>query len=305
MRISTTTMYEQGIARISEIQAQQVKLQEQISTGKKFNSPSEDPIGAARALELTRSKETNDNYANIRKTAENSLTILESNLDSVTNLMLSAQSQLVAAGNGALSNLERGFIANELQNTLDSMVALGNAQDASGKYLYSGFSTNTKPFVLNGGTNNFDYMASNGSIKLEVASNQEMPVNFAGNQVFQNGTDAFTTLQDIITLLNTPITDAATQATYNNGLATAIDGMKSSLDNVLNVRATIGGRLNQLDELNVAGSALDLQYQSALSDVQDLDYAQALSDFTKTQTLLEAAQKTFSSTVKLSLFDFI
>lgn len=306
MRISTGTIYREGINRISEIQSEQVRLQNQLSTGKKFTSPKESPIEAARALELSTFMDVNNVYGDIRKTAENSLTLVENNLSSVTDFIISVQSTLVGAGNGALSDDERFSIASELQSTLEGLVSLANTQDASGKYLYSGYKNTEKPFTLNGITNRYEYGGDSGaSIGVEVAANTTIGVNFGGDEVFQGSTDVFAEIQDIIALLEVPITDATTQANFTGGLATAIGAMKDSLSNTLNVRATAGGRLNQIDSLNISGSALNVQYQTALSDIQDLDYAKALSDYTKTEVMLQAAQKTFSSTVKLSLFDYL
>lgn len=306
MRLSTNTIYSRGISTIQSIQSDQVKLQNQLSTGKRFSSPQEDPIAAARALEIKTNMKVNDDFAYVRKTAESNLTILEGNLSGVTDHLLAAKSKIISAGNGSLSDNERNFIAADLQSTLDGLVGLANAQDASGKYMYAGFKSDTKPFELNGGTGLYDFNGdSSNHINIDVGSNTTMAINAAGDEVFQNGMDTFGALQDMITLLKTPITDAATQATFTAGVATGIDNLTSSLNNVLNVRASVGGRLNQLESLDTAGSALDVQYQTSLSDIQDLDYASALSEFTKTQTMLEAAQKTFSSTAKLSLFDYM
>ncbi len=306
MRLSTNTIYSRGISTIQSIQSDQVKLQNQLSTGKRFSSPQEDPIAAARALEIKTNMKVNDDFAYVRKTAESNLTILEGNLSGVTDHLLAAKSKIISAGNGSLSDNERNFIAADLQSTLDGLVGLANAQDASGKYMYAGFKSDTKPFELNGGNGLYDFNGdSSNHINIDVGSNTTMAINAAGDEVFQNGMDTFGALQDMITLLKTPITDAATQATFTAGVATGIDNLTSSLNNVLNVRASVGGRLNQLESLDTAGSALDVQYQTSLSDIQDLDYASALSEFTKTQTMLEAAQKTFSSTAKLSLFDYM
>jgi flagellar hook-associated protein 3 FlgL len=306
MRLSTNTIYSRGISTIQSIQSDQVKLQNQLSTGKRFSSPQEDPIAAARALEIKTNMKVNDDFAYVRKTAESNLTILEGNLSGVTDHLLAAKSKIISAGNGSLSDNERNFIAADLQSTLDGLVGLANAQDASGKYMYAGFKPDTKPFELNGGNGLYDFNGdSSNHINIDVGSNTTMAINAAGDEVFQNGMDTFGALQDMITLLKTPITDAATQATFTAGVATGIDNLTSSLNNVLNVRASVGGRLNQLESLDTAGSALDVQYQTSLSDIQDLDYASALSEFTKTQTMLEAAQKTFSSTAKLSLFDYM
>ena len=50
MRISTNTLYQNGIARISSMQAEQSKLQQQISASKRILTPSDDPVAARRKL---------------------------------------------------------------------------------------------------------------------------------------------------------------------------------------------------------------------------------------------------------------
>ena len=133
-----------------------------------------------------------------------------------------------------------------------------------------------------------------------------MSINVTGDSLFQSGGyDVFDTLSNLVTLLNTPITNAATQAAFSSGLSTAIGNLQGSVDNVLNVRTAIGTKLNELDTLDTAGTDRDLQYSQSLSDLQDLDYTAALSDLAKQQTIMEAAQKSFVKTTSLSLFDFI
>ncbi len=90
-----------------------------------------------------------------------------------------------------------------------------------------------------------------------------MDVSVSGQEVFlANGTDVFSTLNDIINLLNTPITDATTQAAFSSGLATAMTNMQTSVDNIMNVRAAVGSKLNELDTLDISGQDRDLQYQN-------------------------------------------
>jgi flagellar hook-associated protein 3 FlgL len=297
-------MFHSGISKITSLQSDQSKLQNQISTGKKFTTPAEDPVGAARALEVSHHKEVNNTYATVRKTAISNLETVEASLTNVTNLLVSAQSTLVAAGNGAYSNKERANIATNLQNSLDALVGMANGKDVYGNYLYSGFKSDSPAFVAT--ATGATYSGDSNVQLLQVDAQRQMEVSVSGDSVFQaGGNDVFATMRNIITLLNTPITDATTQAAFTSGLATAIDGMKASADTVLNVRASVGSRLNELDSLDLAGQDRDLQYDSALLDIQDLDYASAISDFTRNETILEAAQKTFSATTQLSLFKYI
>lgn len=304
MRISTNTIYNTGISKLNSLQSDQSRLQLQLSTGKRILSPSDDPTASARALQVSNAESINLKYADNRKTAESNLNTIESNLTSVTDLLVSAQSSLVAAGNGAYSDKERGFIATDLQNKLESLLNLANTKDESGNYLYAGFKSSTQPFVAN--STGASYAGDSNQLAIQVDDSRQMAVAVTGDTVFQGGGhDVFATLSNIVSLLKTPITDATTRATFTAGLATAIGGTQSSLDNVLNARAGVGNKLNELDALNDAGADRDLQYKSSLSDLQDLDYASALSDLAKSQTIMEAAQKSFVSTTSLSLFKFI
>ncbi|WP_029149148.1 flagellar hook-associated protein FlgL [Methylophilus sp. 5] len=301
MRISTNTIYQSGTNQLMNLQGDLNKLSIQTATGKRVNSPADDPVAAARILELNTAKDQNANYTSTRKTAETLLQTYEANLTSVTDAIQSIQSSLIAAGNGSYTDAERAKLANELQGNLDTLKGLANTKDSQGNYMYSGYATTTVPFD----TNN-DYVANTTRTQLQIDVQSKLPVTFTGDQVFgANGSNVFTNLQNIIGLLNTPITDSTTQATFNTGLATSIDSMQDSLDRVLNTRSEIGSSLNLIDTLNSTGDSLDLQYDASISTLQDLDYAQALSDISKKTTILQAAQKAFVATSNISLFSLI
>jgi flagellar hook-associated protein 3 FlgL len=304
MRISTNTIYQSGITKIGNLQAEQVKLQQQISTGKRITLPSDDPIASAQALEISHAQKANASLAATRQTAQLKLNTIESNLSSITSLLVSAQSSLIGAGNGSYSNQERSFIGAELNGTLEELIGLANTQDSAGNYIYAGFQTDTKPFVAN--ATGATYVGDSNLQNIQVDSQRTMAVNVTGDTAFlAGGNDVFATLSNLVTLLNTPITNAATQATFDAGLATAISNLQGSVDNILNVRAAVGAKLNELDALDTAGADRALQYSKTLSGLEDLDYATALSDLAKQQTIMEAAQKSFVSTTSLSLFQFI
>lgn len=306
MRISTNTIYQSGTSRLMDLQNDLSKLNQQISSGKKVRSPADDPVAAARILELTHAQNMNDTYSNTRNVAKTSLETYETNMTSITNVILDVQTSLVAAGNASYNDQQRHNIASELQGRLDSLIGLVNTKDAQGNYMYSGHKTGTVPYVLNTGTGNIDFQGDTERRSLQVDVQRQMPVTYSGDQLFQaNGNDMFATLQDIIGLLNTPITDATTQQAYTAGLKDTMTKVQNVLDQVLNVRADIGSKLNEIDTLDVTGSDMELQYTASISKLQDLDYTEALSDLAKRSTILEAAQKSYIQTSQLSLFAFI
>ncbi len=303
MRISTNTIYQSGISKINNLQSEQVKLQGQISTGQRMASPSDDPVAAARALEISHAQSINNKFADTRQTAQLKLSGIESNLTSITNVLVATSSSLIAAGNATFSDQDRGFIALELTNTLDAMLSLANKKDTYGNYLHAGFKIDVPPFIANalGAT----YMGDSNAQLLQVDAQRQMAVNITGDSIFQaGGNDLFASLKDLVALLNTPLTPA-TQAAYTAGIATGMASVQAGLDNVLNLRAGVGFKLNELEALDTAGSDRGIQYSRSLSDLQDLDYAAALSDLSKNQTIMEAAQKSFVATTSLTLFDFI
>lgn len=304
MRISTNTIYQNGINRISQIQSDQARLMEQISAKKRILTPSDDPVGAARSLEIQNSQSINTQYARNRQFAENNMDAVEGNLQSVTDAVIAMKGRLVEAGNASYDDSQRAFIAIELRNDLEALIGLANATDGSGNYLYGGYNTTTAPYTQS--ATGATYNGDNQVRQVQVSSSRQLAVTDTGPNVFQaNGNDVFATLTQMVNLLNTPVTNTADAQALKSGLDAANNNLQSTLDNVLTVRARNGSASNELLALNTDGSDRDLQYAKSLSELQDLDYAQALSDLAKQQTVLEAAQKSFVATTSLSLFNLI
>lgn len=308
MRISTQTLFETGANQLGVLQSSLVKTQQQISSGQRILNPSDDPIGAARALEITQSQSINTQYGANRQQAMGALTGVEGTLSSVTALLQEVQTTIVAAGNGVLTDNERGFQATELKGRLEALLGLANSRDALGNYQFSGYQTNTPAFIQT--VTGALYQGDTGQQALQVEATRQMAIGNPGRSVFQGGVpggpaDTFKTLTDLINLLNTPVVTAADKATLAAGLATAGSNMKLSLDNVLTIRASVGSSLQELDALNEAGTDRNLQFSQLLSEIQDLDYTQALTQLSQQQFTLEAAQRSFSTISKLSLFNFL
>ena len=115
----------------------------------------------------------------------------------------------------------------------------------------------------------------------------------------------FTTLTSLVSALREAGEDKTSLAKLSNKLNTASEGLKSSLDNILTVRASVGSRMKELDYLDDSGSDLGIQYDATLSKLQDLDVVKAISQYATQQQTLDAAQKSFKTMSGLSLFNYI
>lgn len=304
MRISTNTIYQTGINKIGELQGDLSRRLQQMSTQKRILSPSDDPVAAARALEIKQALSINTQLASNRVVAENQLSMVDGVMSNVSDLVLSIQSTLVSAGNGSFSNSERTYIASEIRSSLDQMIGLANSKDGAGHYLFSGFENTTPSYVKS--STGASYQGDDNQQFLQVSNGRQMAISDTGKNIFQgNGADVFKTLQELADLLSTPINTPADRAALTAGLISADTNMQQTLDNVLNTRATIGTKLKELDAIELAGQDASLQMTKTLSGLEDLDFAQAVSDLTKQQTILAAAQQSFVKTTSLSLFNYI
>lgn len=299
MRISTQTFFDNGAQRITDAQASLSRTQQQIASGRRILSPSDDPVAAARALVVTQSQALNTQYGTNRGYAKDALTSIDGTLASVTNLIQDVRTTAISAGNGLLNDAERASMATELQGRLDQLIGLANATDGQGNYLFSGFQTATPPFVQTAG--GVQYQGDQGQRQIQVDAARKMTVGVPGQAIFQGGgQDLFKTLNDLITQLNTPGTAGLSAA-----LNTATGNLDLALNNVSSVRAAVGTRMQELDSLDSAGADKGLQYSQTLSTLQDVDYTQAVTELSKQQLTLEAAQKSFAQTSSLSLFQYL
>ncbi|MBX8534213.1 flagellar hook-associated protein FlgL [Pseudomonas cichorii] len=117
--------------------------------------------------------------------------------------------------------------------------------------------------------------------------------------------DLFATLKNLITALQTPVETEADQAALSNTLSTSSRQLSNAQDNVLTVQTSVGSRLNQIEVLDTIGDDLALSYAERLSGLVDADYTESVTEYTSLQVALQAAQQTFVSIQKMSLFEYI
>ena len=301
MRVSTSMIYDQGVIALQKQSAALLHTGQQIATGRKILTPSDDPVGSARALDVSQSKSVNQQFITNQGYAEDALKLVEGQLDGAGEIIQYARDRVLAAGNPALSPADRQSIATDLRSQFDAMLAIAKTRDANGDYLFAGYRSNTPPFEKTdvAGTPGTEYKGDQGSRTMQVSSSRFMSVSFGGEVAYGTaGEGVFKVLGDFITALETG-TDVP------GAVSTALGGLDESLDRVLTTRAQIGSQLVEVEQLGFIGSDLDLQYQTTLSNLQDLDYNEAISRLTQQRTFLEAAQQSFLKTTGLSLFNYL
>ena len=194
MRISTSSFYENAGSKISELQSSLASKQNQISTGRRIQVPSDDPVAAAAALDVQQAAGVNTQFATNRDSAKTALNLQETALTQYTDLLQNIKTLTVAAGDGVLDDSQRKFFAEQLNNDFQNLLGIANTQDSAGNFIFAGFKATTQPFSQTGAS--VIYAGDQGQRLLPVSTSRQLALNDSGDAVFQNiktGNGTFTT----------------------------------------------------------------------------------------------------------------
>lgn len=189
MRISSGMVFDAGVSSINRQTAALLHLQQQVSSGRRILTPSEDPVAAARALEVTQSSDVIAQFTQNQGYATSALGLEESQLTSVGDVLGRVRELAVQAGNSTLAPTARKGIAVELRSRFNELVGLANAKDGTGQHIFSGFMGAATPFggsvdsILAGGE--ILYQGDDGQRTMQVSPNRFIEVSDSGNDVFK------------------------------------------------------------------------------------------------------------------------
>ncbi|MCX7172481.1 MAG: flagellar hook-associated protein FlgL [Proteobacteria bacterium] len=195
MRISTGMIYDSGVRSVQDQTSTLLRSQQQIATGRRMLSPSEDPVAAARALEVNQAKEINTAYGKTQGDAKSTMGLVDSQLSSAADLLTRVRELAVQAGDASLSSSDLRSISSELRAHYDELIGLANSTDGTGQYLFAGFQGSNKPFA-GSVESGVVYQGDDGQRALRVSSSRNLPVSDSGNSIFmdiKNGNGIFTT----------------------------------------------------------------------------------------------------------------
>ena len=194
MRVSSSTLFDASVAEMTRQQAGKMHTQQQVATGRRILTASDDPVAATRALEVSQADAANTQFTSNRDSARATLTLAETYLQSVTSLLQEVRDGVLGAGNGSLSNSNRQTIALGFSGRLQELVGLANSTDGAGQYLFSGFQSRTQPFVDTPA--GMGYFGDDGQRLIQASATRQMAASNSGADVFmriKNGNGTFDT----------------------------------------------------------------------------------------------------------------
>lgn len=189
MRISTAQYYATTAANYQRNLNNVMKTAEQASSGVKVATAADDPVGAARLLQLEQQKSMLGQYSTNITALGTAQAQEESVLDSINDLLQKVSELAVRAGSASLNDDDRKSIGAEVAQAEGQLLNLMNSKDSSGKYIFSGASNTIPPFARNSdGT--YSYQGDQTQLKLKIGDSMELGLNDTGWEVFQQAINA-------------------------------------------------------------------------------------------------------------------
>ena len=295
--LSSSLFFDRASGAMSSLTAQAQKLQDQISTGKKLASASDDVVAYQQLRAIaTASADGTADAANIG-VARTKLTSADTTLTAITTQLQRASELTVQARNGTLNDSDRSAIASELGTIADTIAELANSNDASGQPLFGGADTGAAVVTNADGTHT---LAKSTTPSVPIGAGQSVVPGENATAVLglSGGRNAIDMLAALATALKAGGDTSA-------ALGGALTDLSTATTQVSDVQASLGARGARLDLVSAQLTSAATNRETRRSALEDTDVTQAITDLQKTMTVLQATQASFTKLSSLSLFDYL
>ena len=147
MRITTSMLTDRVVFNMQRSIRRYMDMQTQLSSGRRINKPSDDPIGTQRDLIYRTELKKNEQYRKNIGQGQNWMQSYDSILGDLKNLISSAKEIAIAMSNGVYDEVARESTANEVESIFERLMQLANSE-LEEKSMFSGFRTNAQALVI-------------------------------------------------------------------------------------------------------------------------------------------------------------
>jgi flagellar hook-associated protein 3 FlgL len=232
MRIASSQIYQQGINNMIDISRQLALTQQQVSSGKRFSTPADDPVAASQVVQINQELALRDQYQKNIQQVSSQLSLEDSVLGQATDVLQRIRELTVQAGDGALTAQDRASIATEISTRGDELMSLMNSRTAGGEYLFAGSRGQTQPFQRNS-AGEVVFKGDEKQRRVQVTASSSLAINDSGRSVFADVPSVATTLsissaQGQVIGRGKVVDQSAVDALYPDGLAVQFNAVNAA-----------------------------------------------------------------------------
>jgi flagellar hook-associated protein 3 FlgL len=303
-RITQRLMVGHSLASLQAGLGRLARTQEQLSTGRVINRPSDNPIGTNSAMRLRSETAAQTQYARNADDGLGWLGRIDSTLQSVLPQVNRARELVLqGASSGSNTAASRGALATEVEQIRASVLASANTQYV-GRPVFGGTTTGKQAYdqatgAYVGQPVTQPVPAPGTTVERSVADGVRIRVDVSGPEVFgPAGSDLFKVLDDVVTHLRADPADPA-------ALSGDLDKLDAALRSIRTAVADVGTRYGRLERAAQTAKDVTLDLQASLSEVENVDIAKATMDLQLQEVAYQASLATTARVLQPSLLDFL
>jgi flagellar hook-associated protein 3 FlgL len=286
MRVTQSMLSNNMLRNLSNSYTKLGKLQDQISTQKKFTKPSDDPVSAMLAMNYRTDLNRIEQFQRNIGEAKNWIDSTDDALDKGVLALQRIRELTVQASNGTLDGSQKEHIMEEIKQLKEHLIDVSNTQ-VGGKYIFNGTKTNEPP----PGDGTF----ATGDINLEVFSNIKIKVNMSGDEIFGDMLKDSGNIEGLIKALDEDSSD----------IGSYIGKVDEYIDQLLSGRAKIGAKQNRIELMDDRLQQQEVFSTRILSDNEDVDMEKVIMEMTTQESVHRAALSVGSRIIQPTLVDFL
>jgi flagellar hook-associated protein 3 FlgL len=268
------------------------KVQEQLSTGKLINRPSDDPTGAVSSMRFRVSVAEQKQYARNANDAVAWLNQIDATLSSMTDQTRRARDlALRGANEGSMGPQAREALAIEIDQIREGLLQTANATYL-GRPVFGGITAGGQAYDENGA-----FVGVPGAVTRTVADGVKIRVDVEGPDVVgPDGDNVFDALQGLADALRS--NDQA-------GIRAAADSLSAHQARITDVQSSIGARTNRVEQAQTAAGDAELSLTASLAEIESTDLPKATVDLQLQEVAYQAALAATARVMQPSLLDFL
>lgn len=311
MRITQNMLTQQFLYNITQINNHLQQAQEQMSTGKTLNQPSDNPLAVSQDMAVNAAISQNNSYQSTVSAGLTWMNNTSNTISQISSSLQNIQQNVIKALNSTnqSASAQQGLYETTKQYVQGIEQLVNSQQD--NRYLFNGTNTNLAPLIQGSsivfsGTSS----ASNASINLEISAGIPMNINVtAANLLLTDPTTGSvstanaTGSADLQNTLNSILSDLKTGNQTN--LETQLGNLNNNMQNVTNINAELGSRIQRLTSLQNQLTQFSTNLTNQKGVIEDANMAKVITKFSTDQTIYQAALKMGSQILLPSLVSYL
>ena len=291
-RITQNMLTQHSLGSLQNGLGKLAHLQEQLSTGKTINRPSDNPAGAASAMRLRDTLAATQQY---QRNADDGLAwlgVTDSAITSLTDQARTARDAgLQAANDGALPQSALDALADTVDGLRQGIIGTANTTYL-GRPVFGGVTGGSTAYDASGA-----YVGTPGTVDRPVSEGVSVRVDTDGRSVLGPPGDS---VLDHLTQLS-----AALRSGDTTGVRTLTDKVAPDLDVRAAAHAVVGTRYQRVEAAQAKGLDDVTRLKASLSTVEDADLPEVIVGLQVQQTAYQAALSSTAKVLQPTLMDFL